>query len=237
MLNLLLLSSSRADRSGYLEMARSMFATFLAQHAPSIRDVLFIPYAGVGKSNDAYLAQVRLALEGLDLKIDGLHQYNNQEAAIHNASAILVGGGNTFMLAQRLQELKLMAPLRARLLAGLPYMSWSAGTHLVSPSLCTTNDMPIVQPESFGLLELVPFQLNPHFFPGRPEGHNGESREQRLQQYLDLHPHQRVIALPEGTALYRHDDQLTLWGTQAGILFESGSQQALAPYSDLSQLL
>jgi dipeptidase E len=57
--------------------------------------------------------------------------------------------------------------------------------------MMTTNDMPIVLPPSFESLGIVPFQINPHYHPGKVlyrDGdeiaeHYGESRAQRIAEY------------------------------------------------------
>ncbi len=81
----------------------------------------------------------------------------------------------------------LIEVIRERVRSGLPYMGVSAGTNMACPTLMTTNDMPIVQPPSFQALDLVPYQVNPHYFSGPtfvPAGdgyqqHFGETRDDR----------------------------------------------------------
>ena len=56
--------------------------------------------------------------------------------------------------------------------------------------MVTTNDMPIVLPESFETMAIVPFQINPHYHPGKIlfkvdeelRQHYGESRAQRISE-------------------------------------------------------
>ena len=62
---------------------------------------------------------------------------------------------------------------------------------MACPTMMTTNDMPIVHPESFDSLGIVPFQINPHYHPGKIKfldgdvlsDHYGESRDQRIAEF------------------------------------------------------
>ncbi|WP_456268556.1 dipeptidase PepE [Kushneria sp. AK178] len=227
MSRLLLLSSAMAGNTGYLEYARPLIRDFLSAHPTPITRALFIPYASVSRSFDVYLDNVRRALEPAGITLEGLHDNDDPEAAIRRAEAIIVGGGNTFALISRLHEAGLMEVIRERVREGLPWIGWSAGANIAGPTLCTTNDMPIIEPPSFRTLALVPFQINPHFMAGRSAGHHGESREERLSEYLALNPQARVVALPEGTALRRESDRLELLGEQDAWLLTCESTQAL----------
>ncbi|WP_136065093.1 dipeptidase PepE [Modicisalibacter radicis] len=237
MSRLLLLSSSRAGSTGYLEHAQPLIADFIGARPAPPKRVLFIPFAGVVKTFDAYLEQVRPAFTAIGLGVDSVHQAADPQAAVHEAEAIVVGGGNTFALVKRLHETDLLEAIRQRVSDGIPYIGWSAGSNIAGPTLCTTNDMPIVEPPSFVTLGLVPFQLNPHFMAGKPPGHNGESREERLAEYLALNPGALVVALREGTALRREGDSLTLVGGLDGVAFSADGQAALAAGSRLDTLL
>ncbi|WP_311945989.1 dipeptidase PepE [Halomonas piscis] len=237
MLRLLLLSSSRAGETGYLDHAQPLIADFLNAHSTSIQSVLFIPFAGVSKTFDAYLEQVRPAFQAIDIKVLSLHETVNPMAAIREAEAVVVGGGNTFALVKRLYEFNLLWTLRDRVAEGVPYIGWSAGSNIAGPTLCTTNDMPIIEPPSFTTLGLVPFHINPHFLVGKPAGHNGESREERLAEYLSLNLRERVVALREGTALRREGDALSLIGELDGEIFDVNGQQTIVAGSRLDILL
>ena len=68
--------------------------------------------------------------------------------------------------------------------------------------------MPIVQPPSFAAFGLVPFQINPHYIdPPPPEARIGETREERLQEFLEEND-VTVVALREQSWLVvdGHDD-------------------------------
>ncbi|WP_423822427.1 dipeptidase PepE [Salinisphaera sp. SPP-AMP-43] len=229
----LLLSSSRAGDTGYLEHAAAWIAEFAAERGLDCG--LFVPYAAVTQSYSAYHGRVAKVFAKLGIELAALHKAADPAAAIEAAPLLVVGGGNTFALTARLQADSLMQPLAERARRGA-YIGWSAGANIATPSLATSNDMPIVEPASFATLALVPFQINPHFMGGSAPGHNGESREQRLAEYCVANPDRRVIALPEGRALLRQGSNLALLGGAAWG-FDASGQQALDEAADLSSWL
>lgn len=226
-----MLSSSRAGNEDYLQSARPMIQTHLA----GINNILFVPYAGVTVRWDDYTEMVQQALP--DFSVTGIHQHQDPVQAINNAEAIAVGGGNTFNLLNTLYQLELMQPIRNAVTDGTPYVGWSAGSNICGNSIRTTNDMPIIQPPSFAGLNLVPFQLNPHYTDYQPPGHNGETRAQRIAEFCTLNPDMPVLGIKEGTALLRDQQSLTLLGDLPGVVFQGTAQQALSPGQDLSHYL
>lgn len=227
-MQLLLLSNSTAPGRAYLEHALDAFAEILA----GIDRLVFVSFALA--DHDGYTAQVRRTLAPLGVEVSGAH-----ESAVAEASAIFVGGGNTFRLTKALYERGLVDVIRDRVNAGTPYIGSSAGTNLAGPSLRTTNDMPIVQPPSFVTLGLVPFQINPHYLdPDPASSHQGETREERIVQFLEEND-VPVLGLREGAWLRRRDSSLTLDGVPTGArLFQRGSEPAeVATGADLSGLL
>jgi dipeptidase E len=122
--------------------------------------------------------------------------------------------------------------------AGLPYVGWSAGSNLACPTVRTTNDMPIVQPASFESLNLVPFQINPHYLDAHPEKHQGETREQRLLEFTALNPDVTVVGLREGSMLQLEGARLRLLGDRTMRLFRGSSEPSeVGPDEDLGFLL
>ncbi|MFD5319308.1 dipeptidase PepE [Streptomyces sp. NPDC127098] len=234
-MRLLLLSNSTAPGRRYLEHATDEIAALL----DGARSLLFVPYALADHAG--YTARVAAALAPLGVTVTGAHAVPDQAAAVREAEAVFVGGGNSFRLLKALHERGLAPAIRERVTAGdLPYLGSSAGTNMACPTLRTTNDMPIVQPPTFDALGLVPFQINPHYLDAKPDtAHMGESRAERLEQFLEEND-VPVVGLREGTWLRREGDRLTLGGIAAGaLLFRRGGQapEEFAPGADLSQLL
>ena len=232
-MQLLLLSSSRAHNSEYL----APYMSWIEHQLQGIDELLFISYAGVSVSDDNYLSQVAGALAPLSIKVSSLHQYSDPKKAVNEAKAIAVGGGNTFQLLHKLYQQDTVQLIRERVTAGVPYIGWSAGSNIAGATIRTTNDMPIVEPASFDALNLLPLQLNPHYSDYKPEGFHGETRDMRLAEFMVLNPTTPIIALPEGTALKRTGDNLTLLGLDGGYLFKGGDKTAIAENSDLSYFL
>lgn len=232
-MNLLLLSSSRANNSEYLAPCLSLIDNTLG----TIRDVLFIPYAGVRVNYDDYVAMVQQDLKPLNIHVKGIHEFANPADAIVNAQAVLVGGGNTFVLLAKLYEHNLIQTLQQKTAAGMPYIGWSAGSNIAGLSIRTTNDMPIIEPPSFQALGLLPLQLNPHYTDFVPEGFHGETRDMRLAEFMQVDADTAIIGLPEGTALRLSGTTLRYEGSENAFLFRGGVKNAITPTSDLSVLL
>jgi dipeptidase E len=230
-MNVLMLSSSRVANEDYLQHAIPM----LNQHLPNIKELLFIPFAGVSVNWDDYTKKVQHALPNYQVK--GIHQFANAHQALENAQAILVGGGNTFNLLNELYRQDLLGKVKSQINKGTPYVGWSAGSNICGNSIRTTNDMPIVQPPSFEALNLVPFQLNPHYIDYQAPGHNGETRAQRIEEFCILNPMMPVIGIREGGALLLQDDLLLLKGELDGVVFAGTTQGIIQPNQDLSEYL
>lgn len=230
--NLLLISASKADNTPYLSHAQN----WLLDHFDK-REVLFIPYAGVGMAHSDYTQRVATAMQAVGTKVRGIEAYADPRQAIANAEAIAVGGGNTYMLLDTLYRLGLIDPIRRKIAAGTPYAGWSAGSNIAGRSIRTTNDMPIIQPPSFTALNLVPFQLNPHYTDFVPAGFHGETRDQRLQEFMALDPHTPVLAIREGSALQIKDQQMYLLGHKDGYVFRDGCKLKLQAGANCSQWL
>lgn len=230
MSDLLLISSSRSCGTGYLEHCRAA----LAAHLAGLDAVLFVPYAL--RAHDAYGARVQAAFAPLQIRVDLLSRASDPAAAIERAGALFVGGGNTFRLLRTLQQLQVLPLIRARVAAGeLRYSSASAGTNLACPTIRTTNDMPIVEPDSLAALGLIPFQINPHYQDPDPHStHQGETREQRLTEYLEENA-VPVLGLREASWIVGTARELRLGGPAPARLFVAGQPpRELPPGSLLS---
>ena len=234
---ILALSSSREGNKGYLQTAVAPIQAFL-DNAPL--NIAFIPFASVNTNYEVYTDKIRLALKELPHSIHTA-DIINAKAVIEKADAIMVGGGNTFKLLHDLYFLQVLELIKEKIKSGTPYIGWSAGANIAGATICTSNDMPIINPGSFKALALFPFQINPHYYNQTVAGFNGETRNQRLEEFLQLNPSVPIVALPEGTALLQEEDKLKLTGSTNAWLFRwennAAVQTALATEEDLSFLL
>jgi dipeptidase E len=217
-LRLLLISNSTLHGSGYLDHCADAIVSFLG---PSVRRVLFVPYALFDR--DQYAAKARTRFEAMGYGLDSVHDFaGGPVQAVNGAEALFIGGGNTFRLLDALWRYELIDPIRRRVTAGMPYLGTSAGSNVACPSIRTTNDMPIVQPPSFAALNLVPFNINPHFLDPIPGStHMGETREERIAQFHEENP-QAVVGLREGAWLLIEDSTVLLSGATGARLFRRG---------------
>ncbi|MEZ3442229.1 dipeptidase PepE [uncultured Alistipes sp.] len=232
-MNLLLISNSTNAGEPYLQYPMAE----IAQTLRGIKEIVFIPYAAVTFPYAEYERRVQARFDELGIRVRSIHQSPNPRMMIRHAEAICVGGGNTFALAKKMQEQQLMGAIRRRIAAGVPYVGWSAGSNVACPTISTTNDMPIVQPESFDAIGAVKFQINPHYLDANPAGHAGETREQRILEYIEANPRRWVVGLREGSMLRLTDEGLTLIGRPLRLFKKGEPIRELQPGEDLSFLL
>ena len=216
---LLLSNGSELIGQNPSQFAHGVLKDFLS---PSVKRVLFVPFATVIHSEDEYLASVRRCFGPLGYKVESMHSVPDVKHAVEDTDAIAVGGGNTFCLLRALYRLNVVEVIRERVRSGMPYVGWSAGSNVACPTIRTTNDMPIVEPPTLNALGLVPFQINPHYTDARITGHMGEIRDERLLEFTHANPGVRVIGLREGTMLRVEDDEIKLLGGKPARIFVKG---------------
>jgi len=233
--DILLLSTSTVHGSRFLEYAEADIRTFLSGRTT----VLFVPFARPGGiTHDAYTDLTRGRFREMGLGLTGLHEAADPVRAVSEAEAVFVGGGNTFVLLRDLYESGAIEPLRERALEGMPYMGSSAGSNLAGLTVGTTNDMPVVEPESFRALGLVPFNINPHYVDPDPGStHMGENRETRIGEFHHFN-RQPVLGLREGAILRVKGGSALVAGSRGACLFRAGSEPAeIESGGDVSFLL
>ena len=232
---LLLLSNSINYGQEFLEHAVSDIKDFLGAE---VKRVLFVPFAGVTRSYDEYAEAVRGRFEEMGYGLDSIHKAAHAIVAVRSAEAIAVGGGNTFHLLRELYETGLIESIRERVEAGVPYIGWSAGSNIACPTIRTTNDMPIVEPQSFNAFKFVPFQINPHYTDEKLTGHSGETREQRIAEFIKANPGATVVGLREGSILRIEGQAVKLLGEKTARIFKSGEDaREISPLDSLEFLL
>ena len=229
---LLLISNSTSYGSGYLDHCIDAIERFLA----GVDRLVFIPYALAVW--DGYTTKARDRLSQIGIEVMGVHETGDHRAAVTGADALFIGGGNTFRLLDQMYAYELLEPIRERVADGMPYMGASAGTNVACPTIRTTNDMPIVEPPSFNALELVDFQINPHYLdtPSDPT-HQGETREQRLLEYLEENT-RPVVAIRESSYLRMRGTAVELDGPHHARLFRRDHDPLeIPPGTHLNELL
>jgi len=217
-MNLLLISNSTNAGKAYLKYPIEEIKKTLT----GITEVVFIPYAAVTFSYDEYERKVQERFNEIGIKVNSVHRALNKRNFVRHAQAIVIGGGNTFALLKKMQEEDLLDTIFRRVKAGVPYIGWSAGSNVTCPTICTTNVMPIVQPASFRAIGLIPFQINPHYLDANPEGHAGETREQRILEYIEANHSRYVVGLREGCMLRVTDGNIELIGSRPMRIFKKG---------------
>ena len=226
-MNSRLASTSTLYGGKYLEYIKSEIAELFT----GIDEIVFIPFARPGGvSHDDYTQKAKEFFAQLNIKVKGLHEFDNPKSALYDAKGFFTGGGNTFLLVKTLHELDLMLALKENVQNGKPYLGTSAGSNIGGLNMKTTNDMPIVYPPSFECMGLVPFNLNPHYLDPNPDlKHNGETRETRIQEFLTQND-TKVVGLREGNWIRKIGNRITVEGKETTRIFENDKE----PYEIMS---
>lgn len=220
-MKLLLISNSTMPGQPYLDYPKEEIKKFLGEKPV---ECLFIPYAAVTFSYDLYEEKVNERFREIGHSVKSIHHFDDPLKAASEAKAIIIGGGNTWQLVKWLHVNKLLPVIREKVLSSTPFVGWSAGSNVACPTLRTTNDMPITDPLGFDTLDLVPFQINPHYLDSNPENHAGETREQRIEEFIEINPEIYVLGLREGSMLLVEDKHISLIGEKTARIFKKGNQ-------------
>jgi dipeptidase E len=218
-MRLLLISNSTNPGEPYLDYPKNKIREFLGNTPVK---ALFIPFAAVTFSYDEYEEKVAERFREIGHEIVSVHHFKDYKAAVKEAEAIVVGGGNTWQLLKATRDNDLIDIVRQKVKTGTPYIGWSAGSNVACPTIRTTNDMPVVEPDSFEAFNLVAFQINPHYIDSNPSGHAGETREQRIMEFIEINPDIFVAGLREGTMFIIDGANITLSGPRPARIFKKG---------------
>ncbi|WP_033784439.1 dipeptidase PepE [Pantoea sp. 9140] len=204
-MELFLLSNGKlADDAPLLGYAQPQLLAMIARRA--IRSAVLIPYAIIRGDQQQRADELSASL---GIQVERVQAFASPADAIAQAELILVSGGNTWFLNQMLHEQGLIGAIqRAVRERQVPYVGWSAGCNVATPSIRTTNDMPVRSSVVLPALGLFPVQINPHYLDASVSGHMGETRDERLAEFCAVNPAESVIALREGSFLHLHDNQL-----------------------------
>jgi len=228
-MNVLLFSNGKvAGNTSLLEFGIDWVAEAIER--TGAKKLLFIPFAMIRGEYDDRLAQLNSVVAPFGASVTGIHQAQDPVEAIKAADGFIVSGGNTWVLNKMLHDQGLIGPLRKAILKqDKLYIGWSAGTNIACPTIRTTNDMPIVSAAILPSLNLVPFQINPHYIEANISGHMGETRDERIEEFLIQNPHEIVVGIPEGTMLKVEGGKLT-YHTATGALLKLFQHQQEAKY-------
>ena len=223
---LLLISNSYSriggKKSQFLEYYLEAIRYFLFGR----KTVVFIPFAKAEKDWDDYTRIAAAALSTIGVNVIGIHEANDYMKLINEAEAIMIGGGNTYRLAQTMQTWELFGPIARKVVhGGIPYIGASAGSVIACPEFRTTNDKPIARTNDWAGLGIFPWQVNPHYFDPPPGStYMGETRLEQMQEFYS-HPENKlttIVGLCEDCWLEVADNKVLLQGEHPAKLFRPG---------------
>ena len=221
MKKMLLASTSTIYGQKYLEYLHDEIKNLFS----GCKKILFVPYARPsGISHLEYTEKAKNVFKILNLDII---DYTNEDLreSLEKCDGIFVGGGNTFLLLNKLYQYSLIDILKNKINSGIPYLGTSAGSNICGMTIGTTNDMPIVHVKSLEALGIIDFNINPHYLdPIDGFEHMGESRETRINEFHKFND-QFVIGLREGSYLQVEGDDIYLKGLKHAVIFKKENEK------------
>lgn len=202
-MKLLLISNSGAP---LYHWCKKEIAKFLGK-----RKALFISAANVFDL-EKYYSNAKKSLAEVGISLIHLKLAQSPRKQIEEAESILVGGGNTYHLLNELKKARLIKTIRRKIKDGIPYIGLSAGANIAGPNILTTNDWNIVESITFNSLNLIPFNINPHYFaPHDKNKFSGESRDDRIKEYHIFNKN-TVVTIEEKTMIFVKDKIIKVAG-------------------------
>ena len=221
MKKMLLASTSTIYGQKYLEYLHDEIKILFS----GCKKILFVPYARPsGISHLEYTEKAKNVFKILNLEII---DYTNEDLreSLEKCDGIFAGGGNTFLLLNKLYQYSLIDILKNKINSGIPYLGTSAGSNICGMTIGTTNDMPIIHVKSLEALGIIDFNINPHYLdPIDGFEHMGESRETRINEFHKFND-QFVIGLREGSYLQVEGDDIYLKGLKHAVIFKKENEK------------
>lgn len=221
MKKMLLASTSTIYGQKYLEYLHDEIKNLFS----GCKKILFVPYARPsGISHLEYTEKAKNVFKIINLEII---DYTNEDLreSLEKCDGIFAGGGNTFLLLNKLYQYSLIDILKNKINSGIPYLGTSAGSNICGMTIGTTNDMPIVHVKSLEALGIIDFNINPHYLdPIDGFEYMGESRETRINEFHKFND-QFVIGLREGSYLQVEGDDIYLKGLKHAVIFKKENEK------------
>lgn len=204
---------------------KSAFSDSLRDWLGDSKEVVVLPY-GTFKPEESVMQMERL-FSPFGVKVLSTHSHigrKDSKQTIFNSDRIVVGPGNTFRQIRAMQKHALDRVVIQQLTRNeAKYLGIGAGAVLASPTIKTTNDMPIVTVDSLDALSLVNFQVNPHYLP-HIQSSSGESRSKRIEEFLeDDKDGLSVLGLYENSFIRGDKNGVVLEGDGAAIFSKRGT--------------
>lgn len=219
-INALLVSATTLKGKGSLEHAREAMRELYG----ATRRVLLINFASLPEDRDKYAERMQRDFRAIhpDMVVDSLHavELSKAGAAVREAEAYYVSGGNTFLLLRELYDRNVVELMRERVMSGVPYAGSSAGSNIGGLCIGTTNDFPITDVPTRSSLGLFNGIYNPHH-PEEAEAEFG-SRQWKIRQYARYNPDETVVGVPNSGMLRIEGERVTLLGEGAVAFVQRG---------------